>query len=122
MGAVVVEIVAEMESGETHAVVADQRDVARWEIQDFGCPFSELSERPHLGMRWLAWSALTRRGVISMSWETFDAQCVEAGAPGDDQGDGQGEVSAALADAVDPGRPGRSGGRSSGSRRRPDSR
>lgn len=84
MASILVEIRAEMEDGATFDVVADQRDIAKWEIQDFGCPFTVIDMRMHLGLRWLAWSALTRRSQLPavdgkpMTWEQFDAVCVEA--------------------------------------------
>ncbi|MDW3849655.1 hypothetical protein NMK34_23865 [Micromonospora sp. BRA006-A] len=78
----------EMEDGAVHNVVADQRDVARWEVQDFGCLLSEIDSRsPMLALRWLAWSAMSRRGLLSevdgkpMTWEQFDEVCVEAADP-----------------------------------------
>lgn len=120
MAAIAIELRAEMEDGTVHNVVADQRDVARWEIQDFGTPFSLIDSRIHMAMRWLAWCALRRRGETKLPWEKFDAQCVEAEslAVDDEEADGPG----APADGVDPGPAARRGGTSSGSRRRPGSR
>lgn len=92
-----IELQAEMEDGTTHKVVADQRDIAKWEVQDFGCPFSDLDSRPMLALRWLAWSALKRRGEVDLTWDEFDAKCIEAGQLDDD------EESALPADAGDPG-------------------
>lgn len=95
MARIAVELHVEMEDGTTYDVVADQREVSKWEVQDFGTPFPEIGERMHLGLRWLAWSALSRRGELPavdgkpMSWEQFDALCVEASDPVDvdEQGD-----------------------------------
>ena len=95
MAKMLIELRAEMEDGTTHDVVADQRDIAKWEVQDFGCPFSDLDSRPMLALRWLAWSALKRRGMVDMTWDEFDAQCIEAGDPD--------EESAQPADANNPG-------------------
>ncbi|MEV0156876.1 hypothetical protein AB0H57_24535 [Micromonospora sp. NPDC050686] len=114
MARIQVELRVEMEDGTTYDVVADQRDVARWEIQDFGCPFSDIDSRPMLALRWLAWSVLTRRGEITMTWPEFDAVCLEAGDPGD--GDGQGGEVTIGVDAEDPGTPAPSGRTSSRSR------
>lgn len=108
MASIVVEIRAEMEDGTTQDVVADQRDIARWEIQDFGCPFAAIDMRIHLGLRWLAWSALSRRNMLPavdgkpMSWEHFDAVCVEARDQADD--DEEPAPGGGFADA-DPGMP-----------------
>ncbi|WP_420123207.1 hypothetical protein [Nakamurella sp.] len=101
MPAVLVELHVEMEDGTTHDVVADQRDVAKWEIQDFGCPFADIDARPHLALRWLAWSALSRRGLTTLSWPDFDAVCIEAGDPGEPKKEADGP--GVPADGVDPG-------------------
>lgn len=97
------ELRAEMEDGVTHDVVADQRDVAKFEVQDFGCSSTELMSRAATAYRFMAWSALTRQGVVKLKWPEFDAQCVEVIDMPDD------EESAAPADAEDPGRPAPSG-------------
>ncbi|MBQ1042366.1 hypothetical protein KBX03_07590 [Micromonospora sp. C72] len=97
MATALLELRAEMEDGTTYDVVADQRDIAKWEVQDFGRPFrASLDECPHMLFRWLAWSALTRRSEIDLSWTDFDAKCVEAGDIPD-------EESELPADAGDPG-------------------
>ena len=103
MARLLVELHVEMEDGTTHDVVADQRDIAKWEVQDFGCPFTEIDDRtPMLAMRWLAWSALSRRGEITLSWLDFDAVCVEASSPDDDADEGA-DGPAVAADGLDPG-------------------
>ncbi|MFI6329857.1 hypothetical protein ACIBBG_16340 [Micromonospora chersina] len=125
MASILVEIRAEMEDGTLHDVVADQRDIARWEIQDFGCRFAAIHERMHLGLRWLAWSALGRRGQLPdvdgkpMTWDQFDAACVEARDQADD--DEEPAPGEGFADA-DPGTPAPSEGSSSSSPGAPGSR
>ncbi|MGK5737275.1 hypothetical protein [Micromonospora sp. URMC 103] len=98
-----------MEDGTTFDVVADQRDVAKFEIQDFGCSATELSSRFATAYRFMAWSALSRRGETKLKWSDFDAQCVEVVDMPD-------EESAVPADAEDPGPPAPSEGSSSRSR------
>ncbi|SCF06583.1 hypothetical protein [Micromonospora mirobrigensis] len=88
MASLLVELHAEMEDGTEHDVVADQRDVAKWEIQDFGCPFDNIHTRPLLAYRWLAWSAMSRRGLTSLKWDEFDAQCIEVRDQDHDEEDG----------------------------------
>lgn len=114
-----IELSAEMDDGRTLEVVADQRDVARWEVQPFGCPMSEWSSRINLAYRWLAWSALTRHQLLAgpdgkqLTWDQFDSLCIEVSdPPGDDgdQGDGVGGGDA------DPGQPDPSAPTSSRSR------
>lgn len=74
------EIDVEMDDGQTWSVVADQRDLARYEVQDFYNP-----ARLFTGVRFLAWSASHRAGKTKLSWVPFNASCIEAGDPsGDD--------------------------------------
>lgn len=77
MATMLIELRVEMDNGDTHDVVADQRDVARWEVQEFGTPFNEIKARANLAYRWLAWSAMSRRGLTALSWSDFDATCLE---------------------------------------------
>ncbi|MEU8329819.1 hypothetical protein [Micromonospora sp. NPDC048839] len=93
------ELRAVMEDETTYDVVADQRDAARFEVQDFGCSARELMSRVATAYRFMAWSALTRRGEIKLKWTEFDATCVEVIDMPDD------EESAVPADAEDPGQP-----------------
>lgn len=109
------ELHVEMEDGSTFDVVADQRDIARWEVQDFGCPFADAVERQLLmAFRYFAWSAASRRGLLPevdgkpMTWEQFDVLCVEASDPIDDDEDAVIEVT-----DPDPGQPAPSEGTSS---------
>ncbi|MGC4769201.1 hypothetical protein ACLQ25_09500 [Micromonospora sp. DT44] len=104
MARLLVELHVEMEDGTMYGVVADQRDIAKWEVQDFGCPFTEVEDRtPMLAMRWLAWSALSRRGEVTLAWPEFDAACLEADSTqGDDEDEGA-DGPAVAADGLDPG-------------------
>jgi len=113
MSKIQMELSAEMEDGTTEQVVADQRDIARWEIQPFGCPFAEMQggNRALLAMRWLAWHALHRMGRTTLGWDAWDGQCVEVMPPDD-----EGTEDAPPAEEVDPGRPARSASASSRSR------
>jgi hypothetical protein len=69
----------EMEDGTTYDAVADQRDVARFEIQPFGTSAGEMTSRIYTSMRFLAWSALDRKGLLpkGMDWSRFDRECIE---------------------------------------------
>lgn len=110
MPSLIMELSVEMEDGTRHTVVADQRDIARFEVQPFGFPVAQMEDRLSMGMlRFLAWSAMVRQQLTKLTWDAFSNQCVEA-LPLDD------EETSVPADATDPGKPGRSGGRSSGSR------
>lgn len=85
MASMLMEIDVEMEGGDTYQVVADQRDMAKWEVQPFGCSFNEFESRGMTAIRFLAWSALSRQQKITMKWDEFNAQCIEAMASGDDE-------------------------------------
>lgn len=119
MPSLVFELNVEMEDGSTYAVVADQRDIARWEVQPFGWPVAQMEESVSMTFfRFLAWSAAFRQQLTSWKWEEFDGRCVEAMPPADEEGDGEEGEGKVPVDAEDPGRPAPSGGRSSTSRRR----
>jgi hypothetical protein len=63
---------AEMRDKQTHAIVADQSDVAEWEMQPFYAP-----ERHTVAVRFFAYSALLREGKFKGSWEKFKKECLE---------------------------------------------
>jgi hypothetical protein len=88
MGAMRAELEVEPETGPTYVVVADQRDVSRYELEDF------YTHRKHTTLRYLAWAASVRLGQTALSWGEFNAQVVEVD-----------EVSKPKVDAVDPGQP-----------------
>lgn len=72
-------LTAEMEDGTTYDVVADMRDVARFETQPFGCSAQEISSRIYTALRFMAFSALDRKGKLpkDMDWSRFNDECVE---------------------------------------------
>lgn len=110
------EFVVEMDDGETFQVVADQRDVARFEVQPFGFPFGTQVEA-NLGMhtmRFLAWSAAYRQQATRLDWPAFNERCVEVLPPD--------EEAEAPADADHPGQPAPSATPSSRSRTRQGNR
>lgn len=65
-----------LEGGETWTVIADQRDVAKYELQEFFA-----SNRLNTMTRFLAWAAGSRQGKTELSWPKFNAACIEAGDP-----------------------------------------
>lgn len=89
----------ELEDGTTFDVVADQRDLVRWERHPEGAAVGDESKMMQM-LRFLAWSVLQRTGETDLKWPQFDRQLVEA-APVDD------EEAGVPADAEDPGRPAR---------------
>lgn len=92
-----IELVAEMDDGKTHTVVIDQRDFAKWEVQEEGGDVTR--------MRFLAWSAMTRQQLTTSTFKAFnETECVSVDVPEDaaEQEDEQG---------LDPGRRARTAGR-----------
>jgi hypothetical protein len=70
------ELRAEFDPGqEPLSVVTDQRDVAAWEIQPFGCPVGIARSRMFTFLRFICWHALKRQGALEWSWEKFDKRC-----------------------------------------------
>jgi hypothetical protein len=73
MTAIKFDFLVEMEGGEAYEVVADQRDLSRFEMEDFYTP------RKHTIARYLAWAASKRQGLTKLGWPEFNALCVEVG-------------------------------------------
>ena len=72
------DLLAHYEDGTTESVVADQRDVAMWEVQPFGRPAGRaLAECSHLLFRWLTWHALHRTKATHLRWDDWTATVVE---------------------------------------------
>jgi len=97
------EFEVEMADGRTYEVVADQRDIARWEVQPFGCGFAEYAARGMAFIRFLAWSASVRQQLTTDPWDAWTDQCLEVTSLEEIRG------SALPDDAGDPGRPAPSG-------------
>lgn len=93
MAKIVNKQVVEMDDGEELRVVSDQRDIAKWEVHP-----QHTNDRPHLMVRFLAWSALNRQGLWKGTFEKFNEQCVEV-RDDVDEAEPEGEQ------GLDPGRP-----------------
>jgi hypothetical protein len=86
-----IELIAYMDDGTELLARADQRDMARWEVQ----PFSR-EDRPVLRLRYLAWSALKRQGLYGTTFDTFNERdCMNVDAPDEPEGN----------ESLDPGKP-----------------
>jgi hypothetical protein len=96
MASMTFDLSVEMEDGSTFDVRADQRDVARWELEKFGCPVTEIESRMMTFLRFVGWNAGYRNGLTTLSYKDFDAQCVEVADVSPDEEDD---------DAENPGRP-----------------
>lgn len=71
----------ELEGENPQVVVVDQRDIAAWERQPFGCSFLVAREKALVNfLRFLSWNAMRRQKMIepTMGWATFDDRCIEA--------------------------------------------
>ena len=97
MATMLFQLTVEIEGADPYVIVADQRDVARWEVQPFGWPVSQIAERAGmLFFRYLAWSASTRQGRTKEAFDPWSDLCIEV-LPVDD------EESELPDDAADPG-------------------
>jgi hypothetical protein len=70
-------LIATMEDDSQIKVIADQRDVARWEIQPFGTSLEAARGRSFTFLRFLCWNAARRTGATKLTWEQFDDRCVD---------------------------------------------
>lgn len=118
MASMMWELRVEMDGGGEFVVVADQRDAAKWEVQPFGWPLTQIVEKGGVTFfRFVGWSAATRAGKTALTWDKFGDACVSVtNITGDDEEEG------IPADAADPGRPARSGTPSSRTRAKRASR
>lgn len=99
MTALTYNLSAAMEGGSSFEVTADQRDIAKWEIEPFGCPVTAADSRSYTFTRYLAFSAGRRKGTHALTWAEFGEQCINVEVLGDEP-----------ADAADPGSPAASAG------------
>ncbi len=73
MAAAKLDLVVTMEDGAELTAAVDQRDYARWEVQEE----AQLERIPALTrLRFLAFSALTRTQKLACSWPEFGQTCV----------------------------------------------
>lgn len=88
----------EFSDGRIELVVADQRDMAKWEVQDFYDP-----SRMHLQVRFYAWSALNREQRYTSSFDKFNkVECVSVSHPSADEDEDEEEQEGGQ--GLDPGR------------------
>ena len=99
------EIEVELDGRPPYLVVADQRDIARWEVQPFGGPVSQLEAMAMTAFMFLAWSASTRQGLTDLDWPGWQGVCAGAMPVDDEDGD-----QAAADDVGDPGKTAIGGG------------
>lgn len=72
MAAVTYALQVELEDGTTWDVTGDQRDLAAWEVFDGWKPGAR-----QMAVRYMAWSASTRRKLTTRSWAEFNSLCVQ---------------------------------------------
>lgn len=108
-----------MDNGITDDVVADQRDIAKFEIQSFGWPIQELETRPTMMfLRYLAWSVSVRQGLTDKAWDEWNEHCIEVFPPDDDETTDDADDAAAPDPLESPGPKALSAARTSRSRSR----
>jgi hypothetical protein len=64
-----------MDDGTGYEVVADQRDVAKWEIMPFGTSWEMASTRLFTYSRFCAWNASRRAKRTTETWDDWNEQC-----------------------------------------------
>lgn len=75
-------LTVELEDGTTWDVTADQRDVAKFELQDFYAP-----DRIRTMVRFIAWNASQRQDLTKLGWPKFDQVCVDVSGAADEEPD-----------------------------------
>lgn len=91
------EYTATMADGSTIDVVADQRDIAAWEVSPNGCSSLEAITKPFAYARFLAWHAAKRDRRTTLTHDQWEDECVQVDttdAEGDDPDPGQPVASA----------------------------
>jgi len=67
-----------MADGSEFVAKSDQRDIAKWELEPFGCGFFEVwTKAPFTFARYLAWSGSRRAKQHALSWTEWGDQCVD---------------------------------------------
>lgn len=99
MTALTYDLSAAMEGGSSFEVTADQRDIAKWELEPFGCAVATADSRTYTFTRYLAFSAGRRTGAHTLTWAEFGDQCINVDVVGGEQDN-----------AADPGSPAASAG------------
>jgi len=59
-----------------YEITADQRDIAAWEVQPFGCPVAMSATRIYSFVRFLAWHASKRKGLTKHGWDRWSDSCL----------------------------------------------
>lgn len=76
-----------MADGEEFDVVADQRDIAAFECESFGVPYSIIEARIFTAIRYLAWRAGKRSKLHSVqTWTEWTDACLHVADTGREDG------------------------------------
>jgi hypothetical protein len=62
---------------EPYPIVADQRDIAAWELEPFGCAVALSTHKIYSFTRYLAWHASKRINKTKLSWQKWSDVCVD---------------------------------------------
>jgi hypothetical protein len=100
MAALQYHLIVKLEDAEPYEITADQRDIAAWELEPFGCAVAMSATRIYSFTRYLAWHASRRINKTKLEFRKWSDLCVNvdsADAEDDDSGDpGQTAPSAAI--------------------------
>lgn len=73
------------DGSEPFEIVGDQRDIAAFEVEPYGCPFYRIQDKPFTFARYLAWRASKRAGKHSFTWEEFSDRCISVESTDEDE-------------------------------------
>jgi hypothetical protein len=65
-----------MADGRVIEAHSDQRDIAAFEGEPFGCGFFQIAEKPFTFARYVAWRGSKRAKLHNFTWEEWGEQCV----------------------------------------------
>ena len=60
-----------------YTIVADQRDIAAWELEPFGCAVALSAHKIYSFTRYLAWHASKRINKTKLAWSKWSDVCVD---------------------------------------------
>ncbi|MEV4350969.1 hypothetical protein AB0J83_41460 [Actinoplanes sp. NPDC049596] len=76
-------LVVTMDNGDVHELVADQRDVAKWEMSEFDKP----TAGPRTQSRFLAWNVMRRKGLTKSQFDKWNDECANVDHKADEEAD-----------------------------------
>lgn len=65
-----------LEGGRELVAYSDQRDIAAWEMEPFGCGFFEIPKKAFSFARYVAWRGSRRAKDHAYTWAEWGEQCI----------------------------------------------